>query len=338
MEEIALEDAVQKIHSKRFQCTARTGTKPWISTGIYPQSIVLTFSGLKAIDMVVLKSYNVKEMEVASSSNDQATEFRAVSIQTIPLSFGAPQEQVICNGNEIGVINAQHLRLNILGGHDSFCAIYQLSIRGSDADHSVNFKPSHSAQLPIRDDVQTPTSWPLGAGPGEGDDPGTTEARKFEFSFGQPKPKPSSEPFVFNSSQEEAVAKAAENFGFRVPTAKRRLATREEESEDEMENDKIVNFDEMPLPAPTTHNLEGPYEGELEESNDSDSELGGNWKESVYEDEAPPQMPLATNPELFPLQDDESDEAEEEGKSQEEDRVQTFGEVFNMLDQVADSD
>ncbi|TRY75287.1 hypothetical protein TCAL_09757 [Tigriopus californicus] len=365
MEELALEDAGTRVtlatsHHPKYPAAnvlEESGTKPWISTGMYPQTIVLTFSDLKAVTMVGLKSYNVKEIEIESSSTDRTTNFTAIKTKILPISLGSPQDHVIVDSKDTAAFGAQHIRLRITAGYDNFCAIYQLSIKASDnagarldsTDASPAFDSTNANEKPFKSQSE--------------------QEKKFEFSFSQPKAN-SGDPFVFNAQrQAEEVSKAAENFGFRVPSAKKRMngtnRDNAETSEDDGDDDDrgipqpswrpgATNFDDLPLPKPS--DPQSLFNQDDDQDNDDEQEEEES-QDPLYPESVPvrdlvhgSRFPPAENGTVFPRsnevtgfnfgakKDSEEDADVDSDGDDSSNRVTTFGDAFNMLDGENDSD
>lgn len=196
------------------------------------------------------------------------------------------------------------------------------------------------------------------------------QEKKFEFSFAQPKVQ-SGDPFVFNAQrQAEEVSKAAENFGFRVPSAKKRVNGPDREQAETSEDDEdygdqpnnggpswrpgATSFDDLPLPKPSDpqslfdqkhENEDGNEEEEDEEDEDSmypepvpvRDQIQGSQFSPVVNGTVIQSSNEVTGFNFGTGKDSSEEDADSEG-AESDNRVTTFGDAFNMLDGQNDSD
>lgn len=99
----------------------------WVSTGMIPQELVITFQALMNISSVSIVCYNVKKLCLERSVQNEPRDFEPLEEKELENSDGQLQMEEISLNNT----TAQHLRLNIKGAYDQFVAIYKVSVDGS---------------------------------------------------------------------------------------------------------------------------------------------------------------------------------------------------------------
>ncbi|TNN20285.1 Intraflagellar transport protein 25 [Schistosoma japonicum] len=94
----------------------------WMTTGIFPQILVVSLVQPKKIKKIRILSCDIKILRVETSSHAEVDNFILESEITLPHSDG--QLQI----TELPVKNAhlRHLRLNIRSGYNHFVAVYKV--------------------------------------------------------------------------------------------------------------------------------------------------------------------------------------------------------------------
>ncbi|TGZ62231.1 hypothetical protein CRM22_007559 [Opisthorchis felineus] len=96
----------------------------WITTGMFPQMLVLSLTENTKVGNVTVISSCIKNMWVEVSSHPEPEEFDLKSELTIPYTDGHLQITEI----RVNEQNMRHLRLTIRSGYDHFVAVYKVLI------------------------------------------------------------------------------------------------------------------------------------------------------------------------------------------------------------------
>ncbi|XP_068243958.1 uncharacterized protein [Palaemon carinicauda] len=113
----------------------------WVSSGLYPQFLVVSLPGLTSIDNVNIVAYNVRKISVARSIKKQPTDFEEIAQEELNQDEGKLQESPILSQN----VSAIFLRISIEEAYDHFCAVHSLRVTGS-----VSNQGNNSSALPAK--------------------------------------------------------------------------------------------------------------------------------------------------------------------------------------------
>jgi len=123
----------------------------WMSTGLYPQEILLALGKTGRISSVVLTSTNVRDVRVESCSEDQATNFQPIGQDEIPDAQGTLQERDIqCSPQNNG---SEYCKLVISSGWHDFCSIHRIVVEGESAPSAAQQMRAGPGRRPSSNDL-----------------------------------------------------------------------------------------------------------------------------------------------------------------------------------------
>ena len=96
------------------------------STGMFPQQICIQLNALKSIKTIELITYGIKRIEIQSSENDSAVNFKKQAEQNeIPQSNGLQKISLNLTQNP----KIKVLKIEILEGYEDFCTIHSIKYK-----------------------------------------------------------------------------------------------------------------------------------------------------------------------------------------------------------------
>ncbi|XP_056275654.1 intraflagellar transport protein 25 homolog [Pseudoliparis swirei] len=97
----------------------------WMSTGMFPQEVIIRFADSTHVSAVTVDSYNVKHLKIEKNSSQNVSEFEPVTEQEFKQTEGHLQSNtILLNGS-----NATHLRFIITSGYDHFVSVHRVSVQ-----------------------------------------------------------------------------------------------------------------------------------------------------------------------------------------------------------------
>ncbi|XP_034397093.1 intraflagellar transport protein 25 homolog [Cyclopterus lumpus] len=97
----------------------------WMSTGMFPQEVIVRFAESTQVSAVTVDSYNVKHLKIEKNSSQNASQFESVTEQEFKQTEGHLQSNtILLNGS-----NATHLRFIINSGYDHFVSVHRISVQ-----------------------------------------------------------------------------------------------------------------------------------------------------------------------------------------------------------------
>ncbi|XP_068461034.1 intraflagellar transport protein 25 homolog [Clinocottus analis] len=97
----------------------------WMSTGMFPQEVIIRFAESSQVSAVTVDSYNVKHLKLEKNTSQNASQFEYVTEQEFKQEEGHLQSNtILLNG-----INATHLRFIITAGYDHFVSVHRVSVQ-----------------------------------------------------------------------------------------------------------------------------------------------------------------------------------------------------------------
>ncbi|KAF8565491.1 hypothetical protein P879_06647 [Paragonimus westermani] len=94
----------------------------WITTGLFPQLLVISFAEASKIGRVRILSSCIKNIWIEVSSQTEPEDFEVKSELILAYSDGHQQITEV----PMNEPNMRHLRLNIRSGYDHFVAVYKV--------------------------------------------------------------------------------------------------------------------------------------------------------------------------------------------------------------------
>eukprot|EP00730_Choanoeca_flexa_P016969 TRINITY_DN8108_c0_g1_i2.p1 TRINITY_DN8108_c0_g1~~TRINITY_DN8108_c0_g1_i2.p1 ORF type:complete len:139 (+),score=20.47 TRINITY_DN8108_c0_g1_i2:140-556(+) len=98
----------------------------WVTTGMYPQELIISFPATMRITSLETRSAAVKHMSVHKSSNTVPTGWEDLSSADLEPAEGHMQIEA----HKIAPTMLRHLRIMIKKGHHPFCAVYSIKAEG----------------------------------------------------------------------------------------------------------------------------------------------------------------------------------------------------------------
>ena len=129
-----------------FCCLFSTSTRPWITTGLFPQFFSITFPDLMLIQKIQITGRNgkhfnqrlrkvffnftqpftVKDILVERSTTERVANYEEVAEKTLNKSDRIVEE--ILSNEEV---TAQHLKFTIKSGYEDFVGIFSVEVMGN---------------------------------------------------------------------------------------------------------------------------------------------------------------------------------------------------------------
>ncbi|KAG8199371.1 hypothetical protein JTE90_011831 [Oedothorax gibbosus] len=98
----------------------------WTTTGLYPQTFVLTLSEAADVKTITIQSYNIKDLRIEKSTKENPVEFEDVIETGLESTEGTPQQKSFSPP----LCEAKYLKFIIKSGYDHFCAVYKVVVNG----------------------------------------------------------------------------------------------------------------------------------------------------------------------------------------------------------------
>jgi len=101
----------------------------WVTTGLFPQELVVSFQSRMTLTNVQITSYNVKQLSLYKSTDSDVSECEKIDERELDQVEGQLQKEEFHLSN----VSANHLKLVIQAGYDHFATIHRLHVQGSAA-------------------------------------------------------------------------------------------------------------------------------------------------------------------------------------------------------------
>eukprot|EP00927_Polykrikos_kofoidii_P062425 TRINITY_DN57236_c0_g1_i1.p1 TRINITY_DN57236_c0_g1~~TRINITY_DN57236_c0_g1_i1.p1 ORF type:complete len:210 (+),score=25.86 TRINITY_DN57236_c0_g1_i1:313-942(+) len=124
-----------------------SNTTFWMSTGLYPQEILLLLPQPAVVSSVRLSCTQVREVRIEGCVEDNPVNFKMMMMGEIQDNQGALQTSTMTSGNHD--LCVRYVRVLILSGWHDFCSVHRVFIDGHPVPGSASSKPS-AAQLETR--------------------------------------------------------------------------------------------------------------------------------------------------------------------------------------------
>ncbi|GBG25330.1 Intraflagellar transport protein 25 [Hondaea fermentalgiana] len=99
----------------------------WMTTGLFPQEVVISLDGATSLDRISLRTTNVQKVAfLASTESSTPTEWETIAEASLADADGRIQMETI--SVERAPHETRHIKLQILKGWDDFCAVHSLEI------------------------------------------------------------------------------------------------------------------------------------------------------------------------------------------------------------------
>ncbi|KAF6023621.1 HSPB11 [Bugula neritina] len=99
----------------------------WLTTGMFPQEFVLSFTSTMAVNNVKLNCHNVRKLSLEKSVETSPVSFEVVREASLEGSDGELQIHEF----NLSDVKASHLKFKIESGYNHFVSIHELNIEGS---------------------------------------------------------------------------------------------------------------------------------------------------------------------------------------------------------------
>jgi heat shock protein beta-11 len=97
----------------------------WISSGLYPQELVIQLQVEKAINSITIESFATKKISVETCENDSAVNFVKQAEKEVDNRDGFQETNLsLSSGKTVKII-----KVIILDGHDNFCSIRNITFK-----------------------------------------------------------------------------------------------------------------------------------------------------------------------------------------------------------------
>ncbi|XP_053726772.1 intraflagellar transport protein 25 homolog [Synchiropus splendidus] len=97
----------------------------WMSTGLFPQEIIIRLAEPTNTSKVTVDSYNVRHLKVETNASQNASNFKFAGEKEFDQTEGHLQSNTIT----ISGTNATHLRFIITSGYDHFVSVHSVNIQ-----------------------------------------------------------------------------------------------------------------------------------------------------------------------------------------------------------------
>ena len=96
----------------------------WISTGLYPQEILLALSQRASVSSVKISSTNVKGIRIEGCSEEDPVNFQTLAEDDIEELSGHLQvKDIACQSGDIA-----YIKIMILSGWHDFCSVHRVIV------------------------------------------------------------------------------------------------------------------------------------------------------------------------------------------------------------------
>ncbi|XP_023324853.1 protein PFC0760c [Eurytemora carolleeae] len=108
----------------------------WISCGVYPQILDISFPSLSSIMEIGIHAANVKKITILSSTEDKF-QFKEITKSKLTSGEGRKQNETLYI-DEKASLKAKHIRIRIDSGYHHFVGIYHIKVMGAGAGESTS--------------------------------------------------------------------------------------------------------------------------------------------------------------------------------------------------------
>jgi len=99
----------------------------WVTTGLFPQELVVSFQSRMNLTNVQITCYNVRKLALYKSSDSEVNECEKLEEKELEQVEGQLQKEEFILSN----VSALHLKLVVLSGYDHFAAVQRLFVEGT---------------------------------------------------------------------------------------------------------------------------------------------------------------------------------------------------------------
>merc|ERR1712012_1497925 len=97
----------------------------WVSSGSFPQSLIISLEHPASIETITLQSYNVRKLSIQYSKEESPKKFQDLIQLELDATEGTKQNVQLFKGT----ITAKNVKLTVNTAFDLFIAIYHLEIK-----------------------------------------------------------------------------------------------------------------------------------------------------------------------------------------------------------------
>jgi len=103
----------------------------WMSTGLFPQEVIISFQSLMSMKQISISCSGVRELRIERSVQEKPVDFEEIASKEIEHSegHGLQREEFNCSGT------AMHLRFVIVSGHEHFVSLHRIHVDGAAVRH-----------------------------------------------------------------------------------------------------------------------------------------------------------------------------------------------------------
>ncbi|CAH1243851.1 intraflagellar transport protein 25 homolog [Branchiostoma lanceolatum] len=104
-----------------------SGSTFWLTTGLFPQEFIISFTNLMNINNIRLLTTNVEGLTIERSVQNEPVNFEPLTEKVLEFVEGELQSEDI----QVDATTAHHLRFVIKSGFDHFISIHRVNVNGS---------------------------------------------------------------------------------------------------------------------------------------------------------------------------------------------------------------
>ncbi|XP_043941403.1 intraflagellar transport protein 25 homolog isoform X1 [Protopterus annectens] len=123
---VVLATSSDEKHTPENIIDGRTDTF-WMTTGMFPQQFIISFSNPIKINTVTIQCYNVRCLSIEKSASTEVANFEKCTEKELQHVEGQLQTEEFA----LSQIRATHLRFTIKSGFDHFVSVHRVMVEGS---------------------------------------------------------------------------------------------------------------------------------------------------------------------------------------------------------------
>ncbi|XP_017551026.1 intraflagellar transport protein 25 homolog [Pygocentrus nattereri] len=97
----------------------------WMSTGMFPQELIIRFPDNMKVSLISVHSFNVKRLRIEKNAQEEADKFEVVAEK----EFEQTENGLQINDITLDGSTATHLRFLILSGYDHFVSVHKVGVQ-----------------------------------------------------------------------------------------------------------------------------------------------------------------------------------------------------------------
>ncbi|KAL7839639.1 hypothetical protein SRHO_G00262970 [Serrasalmus rhombeus] len=97
----------------------------WMSTGMFPQELIIRFPDNMKVSLISVHSFHVKRLRIEKNAQEEADKFEVVAEK----EFEQTENGLQINDITLDGSTATHLRFLILSGYDHFVSVHKVGVQ-----------------------------------------------------------------------------------------------------------------------------------------------------------------------------------------------------------------